>query len=35
MSITMTLNRAFDFIQHAAGLANILDKEILFPEMLR
>jgi hypothetical protein len=30
VTITMTLNGAFDFIQQTAGLANILDKETFF-----
>ena len=33
MSITVTQHGSFNFVQQAAGLANIFDTIILFPEM--
>jgi hypothetical protein len=33
VSVAVTLNNAFDFVQQAAGLADIFNETSLFPEM--
>jgi hypothetical protein len=35
VTVTMTLNRSFNFVQQAAGLAGIFDTITHFPEMPR